>query len=252
MTSRCKQLTKQTTSRQIYPLLLTILLTLANVLGYQPAFAQTSVCHPEFPQLPVIVGTEGNDPSINGTAYSERICGLGGNDRLYGSSGDDVMNGNKGQDTVYGESGNDILRGGQDNDRVGGGAGNDVLYGDLGDDIVAGEDGVDNVNGNDGNDQLRGGNHDDSLYGGAGNDGIDGGRGNDALYGGSGVDTFYYLGGDGRDTVYDFTVGVDRYAFTFPGGTLVSWQREGNDCVVYFLGSGSVRFIGAASRCGSF
>jgi Ca2+-binding RTX toxin-like protein len=252
MTNQSKLSPKSSTSKRIRFLMLGSLLLLSNVFQYQPARAQTPVCHTEFPQLPVIFGTEGNDASINGTANSERICALGGHDRLYGAAGDDVMNGNKGQDTVYGEGGNDILRGGQDNDRVAGGIGNDVIYGDLGDDIVAGEDGADNVNGNDGNDQLRGGNHDDSLYGGAGNDGLDGGRGNDHLYGGSGVDIFYYLSGDGRDTIYDFQVGVDRYAFTFPGGTLISWRSEGNDCVVYFFVSGSVRFVGAASRCGSF
>lgn len=199
----------------------------------RPAHAQGQTCHPEFPQLPFILGTEGNDIRT-GTTQGERICGFGGNDVLHGQDGNDVLAGNQGKDTVNGGGGNDIVGGGQDNDVLNGNPGDDILRGGLGDD------------------RLYGGDGNDKLEAGAGNDKLEGGRGNDSLYGEAGIDTFYYQGGDGNDTIYDFEIGTDKYLFTFPGNTLFGWRSEGKDCIVSFLGGGSVRFVGRALRCGRF
>ncbi|MCP2728066.1 VCBS domain-containing protein [Limnofasciculus baicalensis] len=95
-------------------------------------------------------------------------------------------------DNLVGTNGNDNIDGGNGSDVISGGAGNDTLYGGNGDDILYGGAG---------NDILYGGNGDDILYGGIGSD---------TLTGGNGKDTFAFTGGDGSDTITDFTKGQDK------------------------------------------
>lgn len=60
---------------------------------------------------------------FSGTAWADRILGLGDNDILYGRAGDDRLEGGDGNNVLYGEADNDFLLGG---------AGNDTLYGAVG------------------------------------------------------------------------------------------------------------------------
>jgi Ca2+-binding RTX toxin-like protein len=87
---------------------------------------------------------------------------------------DDVINGQGGSDTLDGKSGNDLLRGERGNDRLRGGIGNDT------------------------------------LLGGDGRDTLEGGLGSDILTGGRGNDLFVLAGGEGADTITDFSTSVDK------------------------------------------
>src|ERR671932_1159339 len=134
--------------------------------------------------MALINGTNGNDPSLNGTNSNDEINGLGGND------------------TLFGLDGGDILDGGTGSDRMEGGAGNDLYIVDNVNDVVveavnAGFDGVQssvtwtldtnlenltltgnaNING-------TGNALNNIINGNAGNNTLNGGDGNDTLYGG--------------------------------------------------------------------
>jgi len=88
--------------------------------------------------------------------------------------------------------------------------------------VITGTSASDSLLGSDSVDTLLGLAGNDSLSGGAGDDKLDGGAGRDSLYGGAGADTFrcsnlldsyrdYDTGGiTASDTIYDFTVGVDK------------------------------------------
>ena len=68
------------------------------------------------------------------------------------------------------------------------------------------------MSGAEGNDALAGGAGRDTLDGGQGNDQLNGGTAADLLVGGQGADTFLFnwSGGEGGDTLADFTGGQDR------------------------------------------
>lgn len=205
------------------------------------AAAIQSLCYPEYPTLPVIFGTTGNDTNLRGTASSERICGLIGNDSIYGSTGNDAINGNQGRDTVNGEAGNDTLKGGQDNDTVNGGDGDDTVYGDLGDDTLNGNIGNDYVAGGDGNDTVRGGQGNDTVIGDVGNDVLYGDKGNDSLWGGTEIDYFEYIIGDGNDTIHDFQWSIDRLRLY--GVTIQNYTQLGADCQVNLSTGATIRLV---------
>ncbi|MDN4546184.1 glycosyl hydrolase family 28-related protein [Pseudomonas sp. C32] len=88
--------------------------------------------------------------------------------------------------------------------------------------VITGTSASDSLLGSDSADTLLGLAGNDSLSGGAGDDMLDGGAGRDSLYGGAGADTFRYsnvldsyrdydTGGiTASDSIYDFTVGVDK------------------------------------------
>jgi Ca2+-binding RTX toxin-like protein len=75
---------------------------------------------------------------------------------------------------------------------------------------LSGDNGNDVLRGNAGNDTLTGGAGGDILNGGNGNDFIDGGLGNDVLTGELGNDLFVLKAGDGRDSISDFQLGIDK------------------------------------------
>jgi Ca2+-binding RTX toxin-like protein len=145
-----------------------------------------------------------------------------------------------------GLAGNDVLDGGVGNDVMTGGAGNDVYIVNVAADVVvedanAGTDRIEStvsrtletnvenltllgssgvfgtgngsnnvIIGNLGNNILKGLDGNDTIQGGGGNDTLEGGVGLDALTGGIGTDRFSFGGATfGRDTIADFTVGVD-------------------------------------------
>jgi Ca2+-binding RTX toxin-like protein len=89
-----------------------------------------------------------------------------------------------------------------------------IYAGGNGDDILRGENGKnDRLLGGAGNDLLDGRGGNDKLQGGSGNDILNGNDGFDILTGGDGKDRFIFdsrLQFSNRDTVTDFTPGVDR------------------------------------------
>ena len=173
--------------------------------------------------LNLIVGTEEDDPSLQGTTEDDLIFGLRGNDTLEGGVGNDTLAGGEGADNLFGGVGDDTLEGGAGNDTLAGndgvdhldgGAGDDDLSGNAGDDTLEGGEGADKLFGNagndtlggadKGNDTLLGGEDNDDLSGGAGKDTLDrlaGNSGNDHLEGGIGDDTYVYE--SGNDTLLD-------------------------------------------------
>lgn len=154
----------------------------------------------------LIYAGEGNDTvysgsvseTIHGEGGDDLIFGEGGDDSILGGDGNDELRGGDGNDTIAGEAGSDLLAGDGGNDTLLGGDDNDTLWGGDGDDYLAGENG---------NDWLIGEAGNDTLIGGAGNDGLYGGLGNDSMIGGDGDDTFYYVVGEGMDTIADFGFG---------------------------------------------
>ncbi|HMA14095.1 MAG: family 16 glycosylhydrolase, partial [Bacteroidota bacterium] len=171
-----------------------------------------------------LIGGSGNDTLI-GDAGANRLDGGAGNDLLFGFAGEDLLVGGAGDDT---------LQGGGGDDRYDGGAGSDtVSYASAGKslavDLAAGTatftggserlDSIENVIGGSAGDTLSGGEGANRLDGGAGNDVLRGLGGNDTLIGGAGSDTFGFArldqaGGDGADTIVDFSKSQDRLSFT--------------------------------------
>jgi len=132
------------------------------------------------PIEPPPITCNGLEPTIEGTAKSEKltgtdgddvIVGLGGNDRISGLGGNDVICGNSDQATA----GSDTLLGGE---------GNDTL---IGSGMLLGEAGNDSLKGGNARDSLLGGPDDDTLDAQGGDDLAIGGPGNDKLLGGAGA-----------------------------------------------------------------
>lgn len=154
-------------------------------------------CHPEFPDLPAIIGDD-FDNMLNGLEIDERICGRGGNDEVQGWGGDDVVAGNRGNDFVNGHLGADIVYGGQHNDWVRGGNGDDGgVSGDRHDDFVAGDLGND-VN----------------------------------IAGASGNDVFYYYAGDGSDEI-EACEDIDRLIIAGVPESNLDYEASGNDYLIH-------------------
>ncbi|MDB5524822.1 MAG: hemolysin-type calcium-binding repeat family protein [Rhizobium sp.] len=66
-----------------------------------------------------------------------------------------------------------------------------------------------NGKGNELGNEIAGNNKGNKLSGLGGDDDLDGGRGGDVLTGGFGADTFHFSSGYGKDTITDFTNGID-------------------------------------------
>lgn len=205
----------------------------------------TRACFPEYPNLPVVLGTDGNDPALNGSNNADRICGFAGDDVLRGVGGNDFMAGNEGNDMLYGEAGNDAIGGGKENDFIDGGEGNDTLTGGIDDDEVYGGMGVDVIFGNDGNDTVGGGKDRDTVYGDEGNDQVYGGADNDNLWGGSGNDTFHYSQGQGNDVIHDFEWSKDRLALY--SVTITKYTKKGTTCQLTLSTKAVLRLLKAGA-----
>ena len=135
------------------------------------------------------------DPTVIDTVLGDEY-----NNFLQGTSKDNLINGLDGDDILVGKAGNDTLYGGGGNDQLKGGSGSDILYGDDGDDRLQGRGG---------SDTLYGGSGDDYLSGDGGDDILSGGAGSDILRGDGGRDTFVLEVNKGKDTIRDFTKGMD-------------------------------------------
>jgi Ca2+-binding RTX toxin-like protein len=218
-----------------------------------------------------ITGTAGADTLDAAKAgISVVIDGGVGNDVIQGSSKADILIGGAGADKLYANGGADILRGG---------AGNDAYYLDdpiqqvieydnegtdrvivkfdyaLGDNIedltfagTIGRHGIGNalnnrMTGSTGNDVLEGLDGADTLIGDAGNDLLIGGAGADTLTGGAGADTIRFTileTSAQRDTVTDFTSGVDRIEFARGVFAGFAGAAAGSiDSAAFYLGAGA-------------
>lgn len=104
--------------------------------------------------ITVLVGTSGNNTTLNGTSGADLILGLGGNDTLSGLAGNDLLCGGSGNDTINGGDNDDTLDGDIGNDVLNGGAGNDGLFGRNGNDSLTGGTGADDFDGGPNNDTV--------------------------------------------------------------------------------------------------
>ncbi|UPY38952.1 hypothetical protein [Sediminicoccus sp. KRV36] len=187
--------------------------------------------------------TYGGIEGFLGTAFDDTLVGDDNVNVLSGLDGDDVLVGGAGNDALYGGDGADIFYAGPGADYVNGGNGydyvrfdyatagvtaslatgtgtggeatgdifieceaflgsqfNDVLVGDARNNVLVGGGGGDVLIGDDGI---------DSMISGDGNDALNGGGGADALSGGDASDAFYFVNGEGGDTISDFSSSVD-------------------------------------------
>lgn len=159
--------------------------------------------------------------------YYDNILGFGGDDTIYGGGFDDYLNGGDGNDTIFGYTGSDN---------------------------IIGHHGSDNLNGEDGNDGLSGGDGNDALSGGNGNDALSGDSGADYLTGGAGKDAFGYvtasdsLVGLGKDTIADFTPGVDKLnlAGVDANASLAGNQAFSTAQIVYLGGIATIDILGSS------
>jgi len=99
----------------------------------------------ESPAGEVILGTSGDDSSLNGTSFEDTILGLGGSDTIYGGNLADRIFGHN-EDGSGDDGSSDILYGDDGNDYLDGGAGDDILYGGIGNDYLVGGSGNDILN----------------------------------------------------------------------------------------------------------
>ena len=182
-------------------------------------------------------GGSGSD-TLSGNDGEDTLRGGDDNDAIYGGNDGDAIAGNLGNDYLRGNNGDDAVYGGAGNDDLGGDAGNDTVEGGLGDDLMRGGDDDDLLLGGRGIDTLAGNSGNDTLRGGADNDVIIGGTGTDLMYGDSGADVFVFdnvnqsFHGSARDTIADFTAGVDKVDLSGFAGTLSfvgSYTGAGNE-----------------------
>lgn len=137
----------------------------------------------------LIIGTDGNDANIIGTA---------GVDYIMGAHGDDVIHGGAGNDMITGDWGDEISA-----------TGNDELYGDDGDDMIWDDHGVNKMYGGNGNDTIvADGVNNNELYGQEGNDKLEAWGNSNLLEGDNGHDQLLAVGaynslngGAGNDTL---------------------------------------------------
>lgn len=148
-----------------------------------------------------ITGGDGYDRLVlsSDTAFTNVDIDALGFEAVDLSDGANVIMGRKDDVNYYldGKGGNDNLTGAGGHDVLIGGAGGDTLTGNAGNDRLFGEDGNDQLNGGDGKDVLAGG------------------KGSDTLKGGAGDDIYFYLRGDGADTILDQAFGTyeERYNY---------------------------------------
>jgi len=132
--------------------LVAVLVAVSAALVAVPASA-TPTCQGK---VATIVGTDGDDPSMEGTDGDDVVWLGAGNDVFLGNAGDDLVCGGPGSDQLLGDNGDDILLGEDGGDLLDGGDGSDRLSGGAGRDVLA-FDGV-------GSDVLLGGPNGDGLH----------------------------------------------------------------------------------------
>lgn len=166
-----------------------------------------------------ILGTPGNDVTLQGTAGDDVVRLFGGDDYFFADNGSDEVSGGGGSDTVLDGAGTDTVFGGTGDDVLGNwleSAGDDSFFGDGGDDRIAG---------------------------GPGNDLLDGGDGTDSMAGGSGNDSYVVAGSP--DEVEEYGGGDDRVLLSetaFADGWTVF--RLGADLVIEVEGQRVATLVG--------
>nr|WP_316650491.1 hypothetical protein [uncultured Gellertiella sp.] len=156
--------------------------------------------------------------NVQGSNVSNILLGDDSNNRLTGGTANDFLSGGGGFDTLDGGDGTDTVsysliasqKSCQSvNASLATGFASVVTSSGL---SIANKDmfmSIENLVGSNGNDTLTGDSHNNELGGADGNDTLNGGAGNDILIGGNGNDTFVFSMGSGKDTIIDFTNGVD-------------------------------------------
>lgn len=190
-----------------------------------------------------LIGGSGND-TLTGDAGENRLDGGAGNDLLFGLAEEDLLFGGAGDDTLQGGGGDDHYDGGAGRDTVTfAGAGKSLTV-DLAAGLATFDGGrerlesIENVIGGSAGDTLAGDAGANRLDGGAGNDLLRGFGGNDTLIGGAGRDSFAFgrldlAGGDGANTILDFSRSQDRLSFS----DLVDTDDDGGIDLDDLLGS---------------
>jgi Ca2+-binding RTX toxin-like protein len=165
-------------------------ITETNGGGYDKVLSQLSHSLLDgFEELWLIEGSAAT--SGTGNALANKIVGNANANLLTGGNGADTLFGEDGDDQLFGGDGSDHLHAGSGSDTLDGGAGKDKLYGSTG------------------GDALYGGADADQLTAGSDGDILSGGAGNDLLSGGTGADVFVFAADGSRDTVKNFTLGID-------------------------------------------
>ncbi len=179
-----------------------------------------------------VIGGEGND-LLDGGEDADTIDAGGGNDVVFADAADDAsagsVQGGDGYDRLImdenaaldiadlGAIGFEAVEASDEDDRISGlgdtsyslsgNGGNDALTTAGGSDILTGGAGDDELSSGGGSDWLYGGSGDDTLDAGDDDDFLAGGDGDDTLQGGGGDDVYFYLRGDGHDTIHDYAEG---------------------------------------------
>ncbi len=231
-----------------------------------------------------IEGTNGAnviDLSATAVANIVQIDGREGNDNITGSENDDVIIGGLGRDTLKGMGGNDtfwLYTADSEYDSVSGGDGADQLLGEFFDDtfrfhnfsgvntveLIDGAYGWNTIAGTSGANvldlsgttllnigRIEGFDGNDNIKGSAGNDTIYGGVGQDTVAGGTGDDTYWFVIGDGADTIDNRTAGASDVDVLHLGGGDVGFNgvffsQSSGDLLIKLLDSNeTVRIKGA-------
>jgi Ca2+-binding RTX toxin-like protein len=181
--------------------------------------------------------------TLIGTADSDTFTGGEGNDRLEGGEGMDFLTGGAGADQLLGGAGTDFLYVDAEDTLIDGGDGFDYVYLDTsksyGANFKVAVTNIECVSGTAADDVIDAtgvaygtvlfGNYgNDVLIGGDGSDGLMGSVGVDTLTGGAANDIFYFGGAWGKDTVTDFTRGLDVLDMTGVSGLMSFDQLAGN------------------------
>jgi RTX calcium-binding nonapeptide repeat (4 copies) len=129
----------------------------------------------------------------------------------------------------------DQLRGTDGAEELVGGDGADVILGLGGADWLWGQGGDDRIEGGEGADVLLGEAGNDRLLGDGGSDVLLGGPGSDRLTGGASDDMFVFRENEGRDTVTDFALGLDKVVLV--GRAVPSLSHVDGTALVLFGGT---------------
>lgn len=223
---------------------------------------------PELPEVRVTYGVVGTGLSerLVGSAYEDNLAGGAGGDTLTGRGGADTLDGGTDLDTAsYLDSESGVSVSLQTGVAAGGDAEGDtltaienlegspfadvlegsglanVLYLGGGNDVGRGLAGNDTLWGQSGSDNLDGGTGSDQLYGGSGDDTLQGGAGDDLLDGSIGADIYFYVSGDGNDTVRDLgdDAAADTLRLTDISSDAVSLKASGDDVILTVLATGA-------------
>lgn len=163
--------------------------------------------------------------TINGTARTDNLNGTAAVELIFGRDGNDFIRTNGGNDTAYGGGGDDRI--------IVTGTGDVFAYGEGGNDVINA------TTATGGRFYLDGGARHDTIFGGNAADTIVGGAGTDVLTGNGGADIFLIVSGGERDTITDFTDGVDKIGLNGYSGSVTVRTVLGNAEVT----AGSQTFI---------